>query len=551
MKKTGYIYYIIICALSLVPSLALATPASHMYFNSAANNEWYNLLNWWDDAAFTIQSTEFPGTTTDVDISGTISSQTGPNPHIRNLSLSGTISNLTLFASGTATFLSSSATDNTNNIYADNIVVDGSGVDAILHGSTTVMNGGSTGSSIYGNIVFLDTSTNNGVLYGESVFRNNSQNASQTYATTTFRESSRNDSSGVIDALALFYNDSINTGFLESIVHFHDNSINNGTINGGETRFFDNSLHNNGSVNSDVYFYDNSSFAGRASLNGVTNRIYRTLTDSTHNFLGIGAPWTVIADGINAVVNIAQAIYDSNTVFLEQSGGTFINDSTEPVISDIVITPSDTSVHISWTTDEIANSYIYVSTSSSVYGDPIDVATSTMNHQITITNLSPNTQYYFQIEAIDRFSLLTTSPEISTSTTPLVITSTGNTLEPGTLTRMSGTSYIINSTTEIGLNTPIIPRATDQSTSSPLSPIQTLYYTQRNEDIRQLQKALNKLGFTVSVSGAGSPGKETNFFGPATYKAVKEYQRAFGIRQTGNFGPITRQSMLNTLDRIK
>lgn len=67
-------------------------------------------------------------------------------------------------------------------------------------------------------------------------------------------------------------------------------------------------------------------------------------------------------------------------------------------------------------------------------------------------------------------------------------------------------------------------------------------------DIKNLQIFLNYIGFPVSSSGAGSPGKETNYFGPATHKALIKFQEAntstilapFGLtRGTGYFGPST------------
>lgn len=67
-------------------------------------------------------------------------------------------------------------------------------------------------------------------------------------------------------------------------------------------------------------------------------------------------------------------------------------------------------------------------------------------------------------------------------------------------------------------------------------------------DVRALQVFLNKKGFTVSVTGAGSPGKETSYYGPATTRAVTRFQEAYaneilkpiGLnRGTGFFGPAT------------
>ena len=46
----------------------------------------------------------------------------------------------------------------------------------------------------------------------------------------------------------------------------------------------------------------------------------------------------------------------------------------------------------------------------------------------------------------------------------------------------------------------------------------------RGDDVKDLQKYLNEQGFTVSQTGAGSPGQESSYFGPATEKALKAYQ---------------------------
>lgn len=61
------------------------------------------------------------------------------------------------------------------------------------------------------------------------------------------------------------------------------------------------------------------------------------------------------------------------------------------------------------------------------------------------------------------------------------------------------------------------------------------------EDVRQLQIFLNAQGYTLSSTGAGSPGNETTYFGPRTRDAVSRFQQAHGITPTaGYFGPITR-----------
>ncbi len=63
-------------------------------------------------------------------------------------------------------------------------------------------------------------------------------------------------------------------------------------------------------------------------------------------------------------------------------------------------------------------------------------------------------------------------------------------------------------------------------------------------DVKNLQVLLNANAATrVAVSGAGSPGKETSTFGPATKAAVIKYQRANNIPTTGYVGPLTRAAL--------
>lgn len=68
------------------------------------------------------------------------------------------------------------------------------------------------------------------------------------------------------------------------------------------------------------------------------------------------------------------------------------------------------------------------------------------------------------------------------------------------------------------------------------------------EDVRALQQLLNDEGFTVSASGAGSPGSESDYFGTLTQQALIKYQNFYradilepvGLQfGTGYFGPST------------
>jgi spore germination protein YaaH len=73
---------------------------------------------------------------------------------------------------------------------------------------------------------------------------------------------------------------------------------------------------------------------------------------------------------------------------------------------------------------------------------------------------------------------------------------------------------------------------------------QDLEFGDIHEEVRDLQKYLNAIGFTVAKNGPGSVGKETNYFGPATKNAVIRFQKKYRVSPAiGYVGPKTRKTM--------
>jgi len=80
---------------------------------------------------------------------------------------------------------------------------------------------------------------------------------------------------------------------------------------------------------------------------------------------------------------------------------------------------------------------------------------------------------------------------------------------------------------QFGLTIPALTLPVNAPTSNSGSLFnRTLRVGTTNSDVKKLQVFLNAQGFTVAKKGAGSPGHETTYFGPATKAALMKFQLA-------------------------
>ncbi|MEN9582973.1 MAG: hypothetical protein RL641_927 [Candidatus Parcubacteria bacterium] len=217
-----------------------------------------------------------------------------------------------------------------------------------------------------------------------------------------------------------------------------------------------------------------------------------------------------------------------------------INDTTTaPVISTIVATPTATTATISWTTDQMASSTVnYGSTSS--YGTASTSATRVASHSVTLTGLTAETTYHFQVGGA---SLGTVS-----NSTDQTFTTTPAPSSPNPSSNWGG-SMTIPIPMILPVPTPLTCEMGGQCSqpATPISPATWLFTRDLrlgiiHPEVKLLQQYLNAKGFFVATSGAGSLGKETIFFGSLTRAALIKFQKAKNIVPAiGYFGPITRE----------
>ena len=151
------------------------------------------------------------------------------------------------------------------------------------------------------------------------------------------------------------------------------------------------------------------------------------------------ANWTIqVSDDVDG----ASPFNCSGTLGTEiTSGGT---DSYAPVISSVAVSDvSQTSVKVTWTTDENANSVVEYGTTDS-YGATKSDTTLTTSHSLTLDGLSSNTTYHFNAKSTDSggntgesgdytfvSSKASTTTTVTTTTTTTVTKLVEDTEKPG------------------------------------------------------------------------------------------------------------------------
>ncbi len=234
---------------------------------------------------------------------------------------------------------------------------------------------------------------------------------------------------------------------------------------------------------------------------------------------------------------------------------------------NILATEASSTINLSWDTlsgvePTIVGYKVYYGTSSTTLNNTLDVGS---NSSTTISSGLTNGQtYYFAVQGYDddaySLNLTATSSIVSINyvgdTTPPVIssvaTSTTDSASQGPSAGGGGFVSANGITNNTNTNTTTNNNGVGKPITNTGLPTNFTFKKNadtgtRNTEVLNLQKFLNTQGYKVSTKGAGSPGKETLLFGPATRAALARFQKANGIKPAvGYFGPLTR-AYINSL----
>ena len=97
----------------------------------------------------------------------------------------------------------------------------------------------------------------------------------------------------------------------------------------------------------------------------------------------------------------------------------FVVDTAPPNISNIVLAPHQSSVTVSWITNELTSSQVEYGTTSSLGSQTSIDSNKVSSHKMTVTGLTPNTAYYMRVRSSDGCAETMSDPQVVTTTAVL------------------------------------------------------------------------------------------------------------------------------------
>jgi len=214
----------------------------------------------------------------------------------------------------------------------------------------------------------------------------------------------------------------------------------------------------------------------------------------------------------------------------DQSFATLSGTGTPAIYSLAVVSTGDgTGATVTWSTATTSNSQVLYGTTSTYTASTTPSVDSALNHSVTLSGLTPNTTYHFQVVSSDASSTTVTSlDQVFVTMITQATTTQAATASP--IKKSSGGSSGGHRRNIVG----IYPLASGASMGFVFT--KNLYRGISNSDVITLQDILRALGyFRYPVS--------TGYFGVITFESVRAFQYAHKIPTTGYFGPLTREAI--------
>lgn len=232
-----------------------------------------------------------------------------------------------------------------------------------------------------------------------------------------------------------------------------------------------------------------------------------------------------------------------------------VSDTTAPVRSagspSGTLASGTTSTTISITTDESATCR-YSTTAGVAYASMGTTFSTTGGtaQSTTVSGLTNGDAYNYYVRCSDTSSNVNTSDytiSFTVAATTVVVAPAPKMLASGMITPSTNPNAGCTSggafSTLTGKRCPVSITISNGLTS--VSQFRTLSLKMKGEDVRVLQHYLNTHGYPVAVSGVGSLGRETNYFGLATKAALIKLQKVNALTGDGVLGPKTRAYINN------
>lgn len=297
-------------------------------------------------------------------------------------------------------------------------------------GASTYIGGGNVGNTkdngYFDEIRISDVVRSNNWLLAEY----NNQNSPGTFYSVGAQTSPTFDATDpTIEAVDSFSFSSALAGFTES-----------STKNGGEIKY---QLSNDDG--STWYWWNGSSWT--TTISGYSESNTASEVDAHIAVFPIGA----------GLLNFKAFLHSNGSQLVKLDTIDIIDDATPPVTSSVATTSSNTSVTVSWSTDEHASSQIEYGVTASYGSATTEINTSTrvLSHSDSITGLLPCTVYHFRVRSTDAASNTGTSSDGTFATAGCSGTAsiTQNSTTPITLVT-GGTASLSSGTANLVLDIP-------------------------------------------------------------------------------------------------